>query len=82
MGAEMNSGAKAEAMIAIAPSIGIDVRDLAQVHHRLTCHEQERLRTPPSPSRVKLDATIEAELETLCQAFLVLERAADDTGTT
>jgi hypothetical protein len=49
---------KAEAMLAVADIIGIDLDELAPVRGRLASHEHERNRTASSPRREELDEMI------------------------
>jgi len=70
---------KAHAMLAVAGTAGINLDALAQVHHRLSAHEHERLGTRPTPRRTELDRMIATDLDVLAAAFKLLERAVGRT---
>jgi hypothetical protein len=67
--------ARAKKMLAAAPEP--DLRAMETIRRRLVAHEAELLRTWPSPRRRELDELVFADLETLCEGFVKLERAAE-----
>ena len=69
------AAARVERMLTVAPLLGVDLDALAVTHRRLAFHEHERQHLMPSAQRAELDRLVEADLEALCQGFLMLERA-------
>jgi hypothetical protein len=62
-------------MLAAAPEP--DLWAMETTRRRLVAHEAELVRTWPSPRRTELDVLVARDLETLCQGFKRMERAAD-----
>jgi hypothetical protein len=67
-------------MLTIAPEP--DLLALELIRRRLVTQEAERQRTWPSPRRTELGGLVASDIETLCRAFVKLERAAERRGTT
>jgi hypothetical protein len=65
----------AEAMLSVAPRVGVDIDELNAVRLRLVAHDAEHGRTPPSPRRSELEAMIGSDTETICQKYLQLQAA-------
>ena len=68
--------ARAERMLDLAPSFGIDLYDLELVRRRLVDHEAEHERSSGPSKRRGLEKLIEADIEILASAYKKLEAAA------
>jgi hypothetical protein len=66
---------KAQAMLAAAEKVGIDLDYLNEIRLRLAANEDKRDHLQPSSRRTELDRLIAEDIETLCRAFVKLERA-------
>jgi hypothetical protein len=72
--------AKAEAMLAAAPAADIDLSAMNEIRLRLAANEAKRDHLQPSSRRTELDEMIAADIETLCEGFVKLERAVERRG--
>lgn len=74
--------AHAEAMLAAAPRVGIDLYALELVRRRLVSHEHEYDRAVEPSKRRELARLMSEEIGKLASAYKKLASAADGTTTT
>jgi hypothetical protein len=69
---------RVERMFALAPSVGVDLKELNEARVRLEASEAERWGTKPGPERAaELDKLSAACVETICKAVKAMTEAVD-----